>query len=157
MFFLSLGIAGTAVRRNFLRTRPKSAVYVKIPLDFFIPGGGRLFLDYLKEGKTMKRSNILLSVALIVVAILAGCSNDSVYPAFPQSATITQTGDFMLGQEFDSSKFQVVVTYLDGSVKTLNNAVLTFTDGTPADGVTAGDKVSISVGTDYNGKEVKTE
>ena len=105
----------------------------------------------------MKRSNILLFVALIVVAILAGCSNDSVYPAFPQSATITQTGDFMLGQEFDSSKFQVVVTYLDGSVKTLNNAVLTFTDGTPADGVTAGDKVSISVGTDYNGKEVKTE
>ena len=105
----------------------------------------------------MKRSNILLSVALIVVAILAGCSNDSVYPAFPQSATITQTGDFMLGQEFDSSKFQVVVTYLDGSVKTLNNAVLTFTDGTQADGVTAGDKVSISVGTDYNGKAVKAE
>ena len=102
----------------------------------------------------MKRTNILLSVALIVVAILAGCTAEGAYPAFPTTATIKQVGDFIKGQDFDSSKFEVVVKYLDGSSQTMKNAVLT-NDVDATTGVVAGNTVYINVGKDYNGNAVE--
>ena len=102
--------------------------------------------------------NLFISVALIVLAVFAGCTPQSNYPAFPQSVVLTQKGDFIKGQDFDASKFEVVVTYLDGSKETLKDAALTYVDkkdGTA--GVSADDTVSINVGKDYNGNDVKTE
>ena len=104
------------------------------------------------------KKNIFISVALIVLAVLAGCTPQSNFPAFPQSVVLTQKGDFIKGQDFDASKFEIVVTYLDGSKETLKDAALTYTDkegGT--NGVSADDTVSINVGKDYNGNDVKTE
>ena len=104
------------------------------------------------------KKNIFISCALIVLAVLAGCTPQSNYPAFPQSVVLTQKGDFIKGQDFDASKFEVVVTYLDGSKETLKDAALTYTDtaaGTA--GVSADDKVAINVGNDYYGKAVETE
>ena len=104
------------------------------------------------------KKNIFISCALIVLAVLAGCTPQSNYPAFPQSVVLTQKGDFIKGQDFDASKFEVVVTYLDGSKETLKDAALTYTDtaaGTA--GVSADDTVAINVGNDYYGKAVETK
>lgn len=100
------------------------------------------------------KKNLFISVALIVLAVLAGCTPQSNFPAYPVTATITQTGDFMKGQALDSSKFQVVVTYLDGSTKTLENVALSSTDYSATTGVQGGEDVSVTVGTDINGKAV---
>ena len=99
------------------------------------------------------KKNIFISCALIVLAVLAGCTPQSNYPAYPVSATITQTGDFIKGDALDSSKFQVVVTYLDGSTKTLENVALSSTVDAEK-GVQGGETVSVNVGTDINGKLV---
>ncbi len=101
----------------------------------------------------MKRTNILLSAALIVVAILAGCTAEGAYPAFPQSVLLTQKGDFIKGQDFDASKFEVLVTYLDGSSRVVKDAILT-TGVDTTKGVQGGESVSVNVGTDYNGEAV---
>ena len=101
----------------------------------------------------MKRRHVLLSAALIVVAILAGCSNQSMYPKFPVAALIRQTGDIVKGQAFDASKFEVVVNYLDNTTQTISGAGIQYTDA-KSDGMTADDTLTVSVGNDYYGKPV---
>ena len=100
------------------------------------------------------KKNIFISVALIVLAVLAGCTPQSNYPAFPTSVSITQPGSFIKGQDFDASKFSVVVTYLDGSKQTINNAGLTYTD-TKSDGVSTDDTVTYFAGYDYQNNKVE--
>ena len=103
----------------------------------------------------MNKKNILLSVALIVVAILAGCSNQSMYPKFPVSALIRQTGDVVEGQVFDASKFEVVVNYLDNTTQTISGAGIQWTDGADkVAGMSADDTLTVNVGNDYYGKPV---
>lgn len=104
----------------------------------------------------MKGKNILLSALLIAVAVLAGCSESIVYPAVPSSVVVKQTGDFVAGQDFDASKFQVIVTYFNGSTSTLDDvAVYLIEDGTENDGVTVGDQVYVNVGYDINDNPVE--
>ena len=104
----------------------------------------------------MKGKNILLSALLIAVAVLAGCSESIVYPAVPSSVVVKQTGDFVAGQDFDASKFQVIVTYFNGSTSTLDDvAVYLIEDGTGNDGVTVGDQVYVNVGYDINDNPVE--
>ena len=86
----------------------------------------------------------MLTTALIALAILAGCSESVVYPTIPSSVSIRQTGDFVAGQDFDASKFEVKVTYLSGASEVLENAALELW-GSVADGVTAGDQVYVKV------------
>ena len=100
------------------------------------------------------KKNIFISVALIVLAVLAGCTPQSNYPAFPTSVSITQPGSFIKGQDFDASKFSVVVTYLDGSKQTINNAGLTYAD-TKSDGVSTDDRVTYFAGYDYQNNKVE--
>ena len=100
------------------------------------------------------KKNIFISVALIVLAVLAGCTPQSNYPAFPTSVSITQPGSFIKGQDFDASKFSVVVTYLDGSKQTINNAGLTYAD-TNSDGVSTDDTVTYFAGYDYQNNKVE--
>lgn len=101
-----------------------------------------------------KKSNIFLIIGLVLIAVLAGCKNEVSYPNFPTGGFIRQTGDFLTGQSFDSSKFEVVATYLDGSEKVIEGAVVTYADNDGIDGMSSGDMVSASVGSDYNGKNV---
>ena len=101
------------------------------------------------------KKNIFISVALIVVAILAGCSNQSMYPKFPVSALIRQTGDVVEGQVFDASKFEVVVNYLDNTTQTISGAGIQWTDGADkVAGMSADDTLTVNVGNDYYGKPV---
>ena len=101
-----------------------------------------------------RKTNIFLAIGLVLVAILAGCSDKASYPPYPVSVYIEQTGDFLDGQSFNSANFKVTVRYFDGSEKEYSNAglVLSGNDGL----VNAGDTVSINVGTDINGKPVKS-
>ena len=99
----------------------------------------------------MKKTSIFLTIGLVLVAILAGCNNEVVYPHFPTNAVITQTGDFITGQEFDNSKFQVTVYYLDGSKTTIKNPALQITD---TDGIQGGETVTFEAGNDYYGDPV---
>lgn len=102
----------------------------------------------------MKRKSILLTTALIALAILAGCSESVVYPTIPSAVSIRQTGDFVAGQDFDASKFEVKVTYLSGASEVLENAALELW-GSADDGVTAGDQVYVNVGKNIDGYDVE--
>ena len=103
----------------------------------------------------MKGKNILLSALLIAVAVLAGCSEGVVYPAVPSSVVVKQTGDFVAGQDFDASKFQVVVTYFNGTTSTLKDVAVNLLEDGTANGVTVGDKVYVNVGYDINDNPVE--
>ncbi len=103
----------------------------------------------------MKGKNILLSALLIAVAVLAGCSEGVVYPAVPSSVVVKQTGDFVAGQDFDASKFQVVVTYFNGTTSTLKDVAVDLLEEETANGVTVGDKVYVNVGYDINDNPVE--
>ena len=64
----------------------------------------------------MKKKSILLTciVAIMALAMFVGCDNAPVFPDMPtsvKSGYILQTGDFLTGQAFDPSKFDVYVTY----------------------------------------------
>ena len=104
----------------------------------------------------MKKTSILLTIDLVLVAILAGCNNEVVYPEFLTGGYIKQTGDFVEGEAFDSSKFQVVATYLSGDSRKMDAAV-TFVDADKTNTVTEFDKVTADLGYDYYGKELKPE
>ena len=105
----------------------------------------------------MKKKSILLTciVAIMALAMFVGCDNAPVIPSFVVSGNVIQTGDFMKGQALDSSKFQVVVKYLDGSSKTLENVALTSDDYDPEKGVQGGEKVSVVVGKDFDGNNIE--
>ena len=103
----------------------------------------------------MTKKNLFLVVGLVLIAFIAGCSNEVVYPEFPTSGYIRQTGDFLTGQSFDSSKFEVVATYLGGGQRVIENVAVSYqdTDG-GVDGMSSDDVVTADLGTDYNGKPV---
>ena len=104
----------------------------------------------------MKKTSIFLTIGLVLVAILAGCNNEVVYPEFLTGGYIKQTGDFVEGEAFDSSKFQVVATYLSGDSRKMDAAV-TFVDADKSGDVSNGDSVKTDLGYDYYGKELKPE
>ena len=102
----------------------------------------------------MKRKNIIISFALILLVVLAGCEQGAAYPHFPQSAVITQTQQFIEGQAFDASGFSVTVTYLDGSVQKYDGGALIYTDN-GVSGMSYDDRISVNVGKDINAKDVE--
>ena len=107
----------------------------------------------------MKKKSILIVCisALMALAMFVGCDNAPVYPAFPTQAFIRQTGDFLAGQEFDASKFEVVAKYLDGSTQTLAGVAVKYTDTTGGiTGMSNDDTVSATAGYDYNDRPVGT-
>ena len=74
---------------------------------------------------------IVLS-ALLVLALFAGCEQAQLnLPKKVVSAEIIQTGDFLAGQDFDPTKFEVRVIYDDSSETRLNGGnVVTLDSGT---------------------------
>ena len=105
----------------------------------------------------MKKKSILLTCicALMALAMFVGCDNAPVYPSFPTQAYIRPTGDFLEGQDFDASKFEVVATYLDGSSRTLSGVAISYTDDGD-DGMSIGDTVSAIAGYDINNNPINT-
>ena len=104
----------------------------------------------------MKKTSIFLTSALIVMAILAGCSDTVAITGLPQnvkSGTINQIGDFLTGQTFDPKKFTVDITYDNGQVITDDGSVTVQLDG---DGTTVakGSTVSANIGQNVDGFDV---
>ena len=107
----------------------------------------------------MKKKSILLTciAAVMALAMFVGCDNAPVYPSFPTSGFVAQIGDFVEGQSFDASKFQVIATYLDGSKKVIEDASVLYTDTDKDNKLSTGDTVSAIVGFDYNNNQLKGE
>lgn len=107
----------------------------------------------------MKKKSILLTciAAVMALAMFVGCDNAPVYPSFPTSGYVAQIGDFVEGQSFDASKFQVIATYLDGSKKVIEDASVLYTDANKDNKLSTGDTVSAIVGFDYNNNQLKGE
>ena len=103
----------------------------------------------------MRKRSILLSciAALMVISMFVSCDNGPVWPITSvKSGYINQIGDFLDGQAFDGSKFEIYVTYDNSStpVLTTGTVYLEDDDGT----VEAGDYVWAIAGTDVYGDEV---
>lgn len=104
----------------------------------------------------MKKTSIFLTSALIVMAILAGCSDTVAITGLPQnvkSGTINQIGDFLTGQTFDPKKFTVDITYDNGQVITDDGSVTVQLDGT-GNTVEKGAKVTALLGGNVYGEDV---
>ena len=103
----------------------------------------------------MKKASIFLSIALIVLMVFAGCENSNPYPKFLTDAQLAQTGDFLVGQSFDSSKFQVTAIYMDGSKETYTGATITTNskDGRVYDGTL----ITADLGDTYYATSLKRE
>ena len=107
----------------------------------------------------MKKTSIFLTAALIVVAILAGCSDSVAITGLPQSVKsgkIIQTGDFLDGQAFDPQKFSVEITYDNGTIAPADSAVSVrlVDQGGIAN---AGDRLEALIGYDVYGDPVYAE
>ena len=103
----------------------------------------------------MKKTSIFLTAALIVVAILAGCSDTVAITGLPQnvkSGTINQIGDFLTGQTFDPKKFTVDITYDNGQVITDDGSVTVQLDR--GNTVKRGSTVSANIGQNVDGIDV---
>ena len=98
----------------------------------------------------MKKKSIFVVAlaALMLIAFTACEQQPNVWNPngkTPTMATITQTGSFVYGQQFDASKFAVEVTYEDGSVSTISGSGIVTLDG-GSSWVKDGDKVSVELG-----------
>ena len=103
----------------------------------------------------MKKKSILLTciVAIMALAMFVGCDNAPVLPSFVVSGNITQTGDFLEGQNFDPRKFSVTITYDNGRIVAADDTVsVTLVDG--GDTVSADDQVIAYLGKNYNSQDV---
>ena len=70
----------------------------------------------------MKRKSIFITGLMVLMALLVfvGCEQASFnFPKYVVSADVRQTQDFLVGQAFDPSKFEVTVYYSDGSSSVL--------------------------------------
>ena len=104
----------------------------------------------------MKKRSILLTciVAVMALAMFVGCDNAPVLPSFVVSGNITQTGDFLIGQTFDPSKFSVTVTYDNGRIVAADDTVsVVLADGEDSK-VEAGTKVEAYIGKNYASENV---
>ena len=103
----------------------------------------------------MKKTSIFLTSALIVMAILAGCSDTVAITGLPQnvkSGTINQIGDFLTEQTFDPKKFTVDITYDNGQVITDDGSVTVQLD--IGNTVKRGSTVSANIGQNVDGIDV---
>ena len=104
----------------------------------------------------MKKISIFMTIGLALVLVLAGCTNEVSQPSFPVSGYVSQIGDFLEGQAFDASKFQVIVKYLDGSTDVVEGASVLHDDKTN-DGMSSDDTVYANIGYDWHNNLIKGE
>ena len=107
----------------------------------------------------MKKRSILLTciVALMALAMFVGCDNAPAFPDMPtsvKSGYILQVGDFLTGQAFDPSKFDVYVTYDNSDTPVLVETTAVRMETADDTTANSGDKVIALAGYDYEGNEV---
>lgn len=74
----------------------------------------------------MKKKSIFITGIVLALLVFAGCSEPSLnLPRYVVSADVKQTQDFIVGQAFDPSKFEVTVHYSDGSSDVLSGQNIT--------------------------------
>lgn len=74
----------------------------------------------------MKKKSIFITGIVLALLVFAGCSEPSLnLPKYVVSADVKQTQDFIVGQAFDPSKFEVTVHYSDGSSDVLSGLNIT--------------------------------
>ena len=105
----------------------------------------------------MRKKSILMVCisALIALTMFVGCDNAPVLPSFVVGGNVTQTGDFLTGQNFDPSKFSVSVTYDNGKIVAADDTVSVMIVGDET--VEAGDTAIVDFGIDYKGNHVTKE
>ena len=109
----------------------------------------------------MKKKSILLTAALIVIAILAGCSDQVAWPDMPQKVNDAQVipregaADILEGQAFDASKFSVMVIYDNGKSEVLNTLTVYEKDGNFT--ANNGEKLYAVAGLDVDNMKVYAE
>ena len=105
----------------------------------------------------MRKKSILMVCisALIALTMFVGCDNAPVLPSFVVGGNVTQTGDFLTGQNFDPSKFSVTVTYDNGKIVAADDTVSVMIVGDET--VEAGDTAIVDFGIDYKGNHVTKE
>ena len=96
-----------------------------------------------------------------VVALVggSGVSADFTFNARPLryviGGLIIQTGDFLIGQTFDPSKFEVLITYDDGSARTISgDGIVVLDEGSV---VKNGSKVIAEIGQDFMGNDINVQ
>ena len=107
----------------------------------------------------MKKRSILLTcvAALMALAMFVGCDNAPVFPDMPtsvKSGYILQTGDFLTGQAFDPSKFDVYVTYDNSDTPVLVETTAVRMEAENDTTANSGDKVVALAGYNNEGAEV---
>ena len=106
----------------------------------------------------MKRKSILLTciVAIMALVMFVGCDNAPTLPSFVVGGTINQTGDFLEGQAFDPSKFNVTITYDNGRIVAADETVSVYldTDRNKDGKVNFGDTVKADLGKNFADSDI---
>lgn len=108
----------------------------------------------------MKSARKIASIALVVLSALlvfVGCDQGFDYPSIPTDGQILQKVNLVEGQVIPTDGFDVLITYLDGSSRTISgvSVVETGTD-TQKNGVADnGERIEVAIGKDSNHQDVK--
>ncbi len=98
----------------------------------------------------MKKTILVSLVAVMMLFAFTACEQQpnvwNPNGKTPTMATITQTGSFVYGQQFDASKFSVEVTYQDGTTSTVSGSSIVTLDDDTRSYVVDGDTVSVELG-----------
>ena len=110
--------------------------------------------EYRIEDIELAGENSKATVAALVGG--NGISADFTFNARPLryviGGSIIQTGDFLVGQTFDPSKFEVLITYDDGSARTISgDGIVVLDEGSV---VKNGSKVIAEIGQDFRGNDM---
>ena len=109
----------------------------------------------------MRKNSIVKTalIALVAIVMFVGCEPSEVGPTkFVSSADIVQNGVFLEGQDYDASKFSVVVKYTDNTSETLNGVnVYRNSSSAVTGGVKNGEKIAAVAGVNLQGETVIAE
>ena len=113
--------------------------------------------EYRIEDIELAGENSKATVAALVGG--NGISADFTFNARPSryivGGLIIQTGDFLVGQTFDPSKFEVLITYDDGSARTISgDGIVVLDEGSV---VKNGSKVIAEIGQDFRGNDITVQ
>lgn len=108
----------------------------------------------------MKSARKIASIALVVLSALlvfVGCDQGFDYPSIPTDGQILQKVNLVEGQVIPTDGFDVLITYLDGSSRTISGVSVVETGSAlQKNGVADnGEPIEVAIGKDSNHQDVK--